>query len=145
MSPKRARYLKDKLYELYSLLYKAATPSVDFMELVAKSPWIKRNELPKEYWKMSKEEQEKFRETFEYETLYPAESFTEEEAKTQRLQKKIDWDSYYLDKDTYDKIVNDFINDKSNKLTSIEKKQFRVEAYLGCGPTSAERKRTQDQ
>lgn len=139
MSPKRARYLKDKLYELYTLLYKAATPSADFIELVAKAPWIKRNEYPKEYWKMTKDEQTKFRETFEYETSYPADAFTEEEAIKGKLQKKINWDNYYLDKDSYDKIVNDFINDKNNKFTSIEKKQFRMEAYLGCGPTSAKR------
>jgi len=137
MTPKRRQYLKDKLYEMYTLLYKAATPSIDFMELVKNSSWIRRNMYPSEYYTMSKEEQEKFRETFEYETILPADSMTEEEAIQKGFQRKIEYDKYYLDRDEYDKIVNDFINDKKNKFSKIEKSQFRTEAYLGCGPTSA--------
>ena len=137
MTPKRRQYLKDKIYEMYTLLYRAATPSVDFKELVASSPWIKRNMYPSEYYKMTREEQEKFSKTFEYTTTLPADSMSEEEATERGFQRKIDYDSYYLDKDEYDKIVNEFINDKKNKFSKVEKQQFRTEAYLGCGPTSA--------
>lgn len=135
MTHKRAEYLREKLYDMYTLLYKAATPSVDFRELVAKSPWVVHNRFPNEYWKWDKDKQEEFKKTFEYETYYPADHFTTEEAISFGAQRKINYDDYYLDKDEYDKIVKDFINDKKNKLSSTEKKQFRTEAYLGCGPT----------
>lgn len=145
MTERRRKYLKDKLYELYTLLYKAASPSVDFRELVAKSPWVKRNNHSIAYWKMSPEERREVDKTFEYETIYPPDAFTDEEVEKsgEDIKRKIDWDSYYLDKDTYDKIVKDFINDKKNKFSSIEKHKFTMEAYLGCGPTTYDRSKEQ--
>jgi len=138
MGEKRRQFLREKLYDLYTLLYKEATPSADFRTLVANAPWIKRNDHPKKYFNMSKEEQVEFDKTFVKETIIPADSMTTEEAQLGGFKKKIDFDAYYLDEVTYNAIVENFIKDRNNKLTSLEKRGFKVEAYLGCGPTSSE-------
>ena len=138
MTDRRKKFLREKLYELYAQLYKAATPSADFYKLKDEAPWVMRNYLPKEYYNMSKEEQEEFLKTFEYETVLPADAMTFEEARHTRFMKKIDFDAYFLDRDKYAEIVDNFIKDKNNKLTRMEKEGFKTEAYLGCGPNSSE-------
>jgi hypothetical protein len=56
----------------------------------------------------------------------------EEAPLNENNQKVIDYMSYSVDGDLYDKIVEDTI--KKFKLKVREQKQFRFEAYLGAGP-----------
>ena len=143
MTHKRAQFLREKLYELYTLLYRAATPSVDFRELVNSSPWVVENKLPREFMSWSKEKRDDFLKSFKRETEFPPDHFTEEEAIANGAKRNIDYDSYFLEKETYVNIVNSFVNDKKNKLTKLEKEKFKTEAYLGCGPAFAPREDTE--
>jgi hypothetical protein len=49
-------------------------------------------------------------------------------------QKIIDYNAYRLDRIKYEEIVESHI--KKNKFKSYEAKGFRIEMYLGCGPSS---------
>jgi hypothetical protein len=84
--------LFDAAMDCYRELYKKATPSADFDELVANAPLNERG------------------------------------------QKVVDYNAYKLDRFTYEDIVEKHI--KRNKLKTFEAKGFRIEMYLGCGPTT---------
>ena len=88
----RHQMLLDAVMDCYRELYKKATPSADFDELVANAPLNERG------------------------------------------QKVIDFNAYKLDRFTYEDIVEKHI--KRNKLKNYEAKSFRIEMYLGCGPTT---------
>ncbi len=88
----RSQMLFDAAMDCYRELYKKATPSADFDELVANAPLNERG------------------------------------------QKVVDYNAYKLDRFTYEDIVEKHI--KRNKLKTFEAKGFRIEMYLGCGPTT---------
>lgn len=56
----------------------------------------------------------------------------EEAPVNKRGEKEIDYLSYEVDADLYDKIVEDTI--KKFKLKPYEQRNFKLEAYLGAGP-----------
>lgn len=88
----REKKLFDAAMNCYRELYKEATPSADFDELVANAPINEQG------------------------------------------QKVVDYNSYQLSREKYEEIVEAHI--KKNKLKSYEAKGFRIEMYLGCGPSS---------
>jgi hypothetical protein len=88
----REQKLFNAAMDCYRELYKEATPSADFDELVANAPINERG------------------------------------------QKVVDYNAYRLDKFKYEDIVEKHI--KKNKLKGHEAKGFRIEMYLGCGPSS---------
>lgn len=135
---KRKQYLYEKLIELYTLLYRESYPSVDFKELMSKSYWIRRNSFPEKYYSMSNNDKEEFRKTFEEFTLKKHNEMTEDEARINGFQLDIPYNDFFIDKDRYKEIVDNFINDKKNKFSNIEKRSFNIEAYLGCGPISVD-------
>lgn len=116
MRTKRCQYLYDKLIELYTILYKESYPSADFNELVRKSYWIKHKD--REY------------------ILKNPDELNDESAHLLGFKRDVPYNDFYIEDSKYDKIVKDFLNDKSNKFTKFEKSQLHTEAYLGCGPCS---------
>ena len=88
----REKKLFDAVMNCYKELYKEATPSADFDELVANAPVNEQG------------------------------------------QKVVDNNAYRLSSKKYEEIVEAHI--KKNKLKTYEAKGFRIEMYLGCGPSS---------
>jgi len=88
----REQKLFDAAMNCYRELYREATPSADFDELVANAPVNEQG------------------------------------------QKVVDYDAYRLSHKKYEDIVESHI--KKNKLTGHYAKGFRIEMYLGCGPSS---------
>jgi hypothetical protein len=88
----REKKLFDAVMNCYRELYKEATPSADFDELVANAPVNEQG------------------------------------------QKVVDYNAYRLSSKKYEEIVEAHI--KKNKLKTYEAKGFRIEMYLGCGPSS---------
>jgi len=88
----REKKLFDAAMNCYRELYKEATPSADFDELVANAPVNEQG------------------------------------------QKVVDYNAYRLSREKYEEIVEAHI--KKNKLKAYEAKGFRIEMYLGCGPSS---------
>jgi len=88
----REKKLFDAAMNCYRELYKEATPSADFDELVANAPINERG------------------------------------------QKVVDYNAYRLSREKYEEIVEAHI--KKNKLKGYEARGFRIEMYLGCGPSS---------
>ena len=131
---KRGQYLYDKLIELYTLLYKESTPSVDFKELMESSYWIRMNHYPNEYFNMSPEEKKEFEKTFERYTRKNPDELTEDEAISKGYQREIPYNDFFIDDNKFHKIVDDFLRDKKNKLSKIERTQMRNTVYLGCSP-----------
>jgi hypothetical protein len=91
---RRTKYkmFKDGILECYRELYRKATPSADFDELVENAPLDEHG------------------------------------------RKVIDFNSYKLDRFTYEDIVEKHI--KRNKLKGQMARSFSIEMYLGCGPSS---------
>lgn len=52
----------------------------------------------------------------------------------ERGQKEIPFMDHVLEQDTFDKILNNFLESKTVKLTKAEKKDFSVTIHLGCSP-----------
>lgn len=52
----------------------------------------------------------------------------------------IPYNDFYLDDSAYNSIVDRHINRNKWKLSDSELMSVRVEAYLGCGPTSVKEK-----
>jgi hypothetical protein len=88
----REKKLFDAAMNCYRELYKEATPSADFDELVANAPVNEQG------------------------------------------QKVVDYNAYRLSREKYEEIVEAHI--KKNKFKAYEAKGFRIEMYLGCGPSS---------
>lgn len=97
--------------ETYRMLYKAATPSADFDELVENCTTF---------------EDANGKEIGFHEKL------SNDELRARRWRRVIDYDAYYRDK--YKEIVE--AQAKKYKLRNMWKQGFDMEMYLGCGPTS---------
>lgn len=106
--------LQEIIHETYCMLYKAATPSVDFDELVNRcSRYLDENGQVQEMDK----------------------PISTEEAIRRGWKKDIQFEKYYLDKDSYKEIVDNQIK-KYKIKKGLEQNTFAMHAYLGCGPTS---------
>lgn len=95
----------------YQALFKAATPSADFMQLI--------NNCCK-YIDMSGNI---------HNTDTP---LTKEECITKGWRKDINYMDYELEEDVYEQIVQDKI--KQHNLNPNDAEKFRFQMYLGCGP-----------
>lgn len=95
----------------YKALYAAATPSADFEELINNClKYVDKNGM----------------------VHYTEKPLSKEEVIDRGWKKDIDYMNYFLDKETYEKIINDKI--KEHKLKGFKKEGFITEMYLGCGP-----------
>lgn len=116
MTNKEQKRLRDILFKIYGALYKAATPSADFNELLENAPWC----------------------TYEngvYVEHPESRLMSKDECVKRGWQKKIDYENYVLDSDEYDKIVTKIL--KRHKLSDADRQALRIQAYLGCGPTAS--------
>ncbi len=112
MRNRSVKSLDKILREIYVELYKNASPSADFEELMEKAPWVENiNGIN---------------------ILH--EDVSEEEAKAKKYKKFIDFNSYYLEKSEYDRIIRE-IYDKYN-LNKHDREVLNFNAYLGCGPST---------
>jgi hypothetical protein len=95
----------------YKALYAAATPSVDFEELV--------NNCLRYVDRSGK-------------THYTEKPLSIDECREKEWRKDIEYMNYELEEDKYVKIIEDKI--KEHKLTGIRAKAFRNKMFLGAGP-----------
>lgn len=95
----------------YKALYAAATPSVDFEELVNNCTRYVDNEGV---------------------THFTDNPLNNDECRLRGWRKDIQYMDYELDEETYTNIVESKI--KEHKLRGFRKDAFRTTMYLGCGP-----------
>lgn len=105
---------KEIILETYRMLYKEATPSADFDELV--------------------ENCTTYVDMHTYEIVSSGEKLTTEELVRRGWQRKIPYEEYFLDDTRYREIVDG--QAKKYKLKAMWLNGFNFEMYLGCGPTS---------
>lgn len=110
--------ISDKKYrqlvnETYRMLFKEATPSADYDELL------------KNCCRYGDEENK---------IVFTEAPLSDEELRRRGWKKAIDFMSYYLDKERYQEIVES--QAEKYKLKGYELSGFRTTMYLGWGPTS---------
>ena len=118
----------DVVLEIYRKAYKEAEPSVDFDELVKKTPY---SSFDNDKWVEHPEAMNMTEDEIKFRVKYNG------------WKKKIPYEDYYLDNDRYSEIVESTIKEHK-RLSKSDISGIKFEAYLGCGPSSRKKETNDD-